>query len=387
MKKVTSLALATAMMLTAAQALACEVKVGVVGPFSGGAAQWGLAMKAGAELAAAEFNAKGGIKTSEGNCDLILVEIDTQYAAQRAAAAADALANQGIKVVLGPIGSPEVSGIKPMAARHNMLLMLNSYAKDAIGPQWPLAFHVSPGPSGWALPIVRKAKERFDMRSVVIVAPNDQGGTDIAPVVAKAYRAESIEATEEYFQRGTTDFAAIVTRVLALKPDAVDLVSSPTVESGTFAKQLRLAGFTGPIGKTGGPGTEEISRIVGGYEALGDYYYFEPIVVDEAAKRMATVYKDLTGKDAPEHTFFYLWGAASRIVFNAIEAAGSGTDAAAIAEALRKTEVNDPDLGEGQWIGQSFFGINQELSLPFGMGFVANGKVEPLLKLPAAVNQ
>jgi len=367
--------------------MACEVKVGVVGPFSGGAAQWGLAMKAGAELASAEVKAKGGLKTSEGNCDLTLIEIDTQYAAQGAATAANALANQGVKVVLGPIGSPEVSGIKPMAARHNMLLMLNSYAKNAIGPQWPLAFHVSPGASGWALPIVQKAKERYGMKSVVIVAPNDQGGTDIAPVVAEAYRAENIEASEEYFQRGTADFAAIVARVLALKPDAVDLVSSPTVESGTFAKQLRLAGFTGPIGKIGGPGTEEIARIVGGYKELGDYYYFEPIVIDEAASRMATAYRELTGKEAPAHSFFYLWGAASRIVFDAIARAGSGTDTEAIAAELRKADVKDPDLGEGQWIGQSFFGINQELSLPFGMGFVANGEVEPLIKLPAAVNQ
>ena len=368
-------------------ASACEIKVGVVGPFSGGAAQWGLAMKSGADLAAAEVNAAGGINTGKGQCRVRLVEIDTQYSAQGAASAANSLANEGVRVVLGPVGSPEVSGIKPVAARHNMLLMLNSYARDAIGPKWPLAFHVSPGPSGWALPIVQKAKERFGMKNVVIIAPNDQGGTDIAPVVAEAYRAESIDAKEEYFQRGTADFAALVTRVLASQPDAIDLVSSPTVESGTLAKQLRVAGFKGPIGKLGGPGTEEIARIVGGYDILGDYYYFEPIVIDDKALEMRDAYKALTGKTAPDHTFFYLWGAASRIVFNAMSAAGTGEDTAAIAEALRKVEVNDPNLGEGLWIGQSFFGINQELSLPFGMGIIQNGKVEPLVKMPAAIDQ
>lgn len=366
---------------------ACEVKVGVVGPFSGGAAQWGVAMKSGAELAAAEFNAAGGIPTDKGDCKIRLVEIDTQYSAQGAAAAANSLANEGVKVVLGPVGSPEVSGIKPVAARHRMLLMVNSYAKDAIGPKWPLAFHVSPGASGWALPIVRKAKERYGMKNVTIIAPNDQGGTDIAPVVAEAYTAEGIKTKEEYFQRGTADFTALVTRVLASKPDAIDLVSSPTVESGTLAKQLRVAGFRGPIGKLGGPGTEEIARIVGGYEALGDYYYFEPIVVDEEALKMRDAYKELTGKDSPEHTFFYLWGAASRLVFQAMKEAQSAQDSEAIAEKLRALDVKDPNIGEGLWIGQSFFGINQELSLPFGMGFVHNGQVEPLIKMPAAVDK
>lgn len=387
MKKLRMLAGIAALSLYSTASMACEVKVGVVGPFSGGAAQWGLAMKAGVELATAETNAAGGVRTADGQCQVRMVEIDTQYSAQGAASAANSLANEGVKIVFGPVGSPEVSGIKPVAARHNMLLMLNSYAKDAIGPRWPLAFHVSPGPSGWALPIVKIAKERFGMKNVVIIAPNDQGGTDIAPVVAEAYRAEDIDAKEEYFHRGESDFAALVARVLATKPDAIDLVSSPTVESGTIAKQLRIAGFTGPIGKLGGPGTEEIARIVGGYETLGDFYYFEPVVVDDNALKMQGTYKELTGKTAPDHTFFYLWAAASRIVLNAISTAGTATDTAAVAEALRKSEVNDPNLGEGQWIGESFFGINQELSLPFGMGIIEKGKVEPLIKMPAALNQ
>jgi len=368
-------------------AFACEVKVGVVGPFSGGAAQWGLAMKSGAEFTAAEVNTAGGVTVGDEQCEIKLVEVDTQYSAQGAATAANSLANEGIKIILGPIGSPEVSGIKPVGARHNMLIMLNSYAQDAIGPQWPLVFHVAPGPSGWAKPIVEKAKERFGMQNVVIIAPNDQGGTDIAPVVADAYKAEGIEVKEEYFQRGTADFAALVARVLATKPDAIDLVSSPTVEAGTLAKQLRLAGFKGPIGKLGGPGTEEIARIVGGYDELGDYYYFEPIVVDDNAKKMSEKYQELTGKEAPEHTFFYLWGAASRLVFEAINKAQSSSDTEQIAEALRSLEINDPDLGEGLWIGESFFGINQELSLPFGMGIIEDGNVEPLIKMPAATNQ
>ncbi|HEY2133809.1 MAG TPA: hypothetical protein VGH36_12680, partial [Acetobacteraceae bacterium] len=40
----------------------CEMKLGAMGPMSGGAAQWGLAMYGAAELAAAEVNQEGGVK-------------------------------------------------------------------------------------------------------------------------------------------------------------------------------------------------------------------------------------------------------------------------------------------------------------------------------------
>ena len=80
------------------------------------------------------------------------------------------------------IGSPEITGLKPVANRNNLLIFGNGYAKNAIGPQWPLVFHESPGPSGWADAIVKVAKTKFKMKSVVLIAPNDQGGTDIASV-------------------------------------------------------------------------------------------------------------------------------------------------------------------------------------------------------------
>ncbi len=47
---------------TASFAQTCEMKLGAMGPMSGGAAQWGLAMNSAAELAAAEVNAEGGVK-------------------------------------------------------------------------------------------------------------------------------------------------------------------------------------------------------------------------------------------------------------------------------------------------------------------------------------
>src|SRR5919198_2388806 len=215
------------------------------------------------------------VKLGKDPCRVSVLSFDTRYTAEGAAAGANQLISQGVKFILGPVGSPEVTGVKPVAARNRVLVLANSYAKNAIGPQWPLVFHIGPGPSEWADPIIKAAKSKFGIKSVVVVAPNDQGGTDIASVDAGVYRANGIQATEEYYQRGTTNFAPIVTRILAANPDAVDTASSPPGDSGIMVKQLRQAGFKGPIGRLGGPGTDEIARVAGGLDVLRDFYWYE----------------------------------------------------------------------------------------------------------------
>src|SRR6202012_872708 len=175
-------------------------------------------------------------------------------------------------------------------------------------------------------------------------------------------------------QRGTTNFAPIVTRILNSKPEAVDVASSPPGDAGIIVKQLRQAGFEGAIGRRGGPGYSEISRVAGGDAVLKDFYWYEPVLIDEKAQGMAEEYKKLLGAERPENNLFFQWVSAARMVVKAIAKAGTITDTEKVAEALRSLPVDDPNIGPGHWIGQDFFGINQELSFPFGVGLVVNGQ-------------
>jgi branched-chain amino acid transport system substrate-binding protein len=370
-----------------AAAADCELKLGVIGVQSGPAAQWGIALKGATEFVAAEANATGGLPVGPDKCRVTVVAYDSKYTAEGAAAGANAMVSQGVKFIIGPVGSPEMTGLKPIANRNGLLVMGNGYAKDAIGPQWPLVFHQGPGPSGWADPIVKLAKEKFGIKTVIVVAPNDQGGTDIASVDAAAYKKNGIEATEEYYQRGTTNFAPLITRILNAKPDAVDTASSPPGDAGTMAKQLRQAGFEGPIGRLGGPGTDEIARVAGGIETLKKFYWYEPVVVDERVKSLDEQYKKLLNAERPENNLFYQWIGAARMVTKAVSKAGTVSDTKKVAEALRALPVEDPNLGKGLWIGQDFFGINQELSFPFGIGLIIDGKMQPITKAEAATGK
>ena len=366
--------LATGFGITAAQAQSCEFMIGAMGPMSGGAAQWGLAMYSATELAAAEVNAQGGLKMGAKTCKVVVVPYDSKYTADAAAAGSNALAAQDIKLIIGPVGSPEATGIKPVAARNEQLAWNASYAKNALETKYPLMFHIAPGPSAWADAVIKKAKTVFPMKSVVLIAPNDQGGTDIASVDAEAYKANGVTTTEEYYQRGTTNFAPIVTRVLALKPDVVDTASSPPGDAGVIVKQLRLAGFTGAIGRLGGPGTDEIVRVSGGLDVLQNFYWFETVATaDPKVQEIDALYKKLLGKDPVGGTAMWADLPAARMTLKAVSMAGTD-DAKAVAVALRSMPVEDPNMGKGYWTGKKAFGIAQELHFPFGIGIIKDGK-------------
>jgi len=368
-------ALAVAMSAGGAYAQNCEIKIGGMGPMSGGAAQWGLAMAGAAELAAAEANAAGGLEVGGKKCKVTVVSYDSKYTADGAAAGSNALASQGIKIIVGPVGSPETTGIKPVAARNEQLAWNAAYAKNALEPKFPLMFHVAPGPAVWSDIMIKHVIKTFPMKSVALIAPNDQAGTDIVSVDAESYRANGITTTEEYYQRGTTNFAPIVTRILAAKPDVVDTASSPPGDAGVIIKQLRLAGFNGAIGRLGGPGTEEILRVVGGIDVLKDFYWFETVATgDPKVQEIDTLYRKYLGKDPVGGTA--LWGnlPAARMTLKAIAAAGAADDAQKVAEALRKLPVDDQNMGKGYWTGKKQYGIAQELFFPFGVGIIKDGK-------------
>ena len=169
-----------------ASAQECEVKIGVAGPMSGGAAAFGLNEKLGADFQAALANEQGGLQVGERKCRITVVGFDSLYNSAGGAAAGNYFASEDIHVILGPVGSPEVTGFKPIGKRNNLVSLNMTYAKDAIGPDYPLTFHQLQAPPTWGPILIRRAMERFKFKSIVLLGPNDQGGTDGTKALAGA---------------------------------------------------------------------------------------------------------------------------------------------------------------------------------------------------------
>ncbi len=77
-------------------------------------------------------------------CKVVVVPYDSKYTADGAAAGSNALAAQDIHLIIGPVGSPEATGIKPVAARNQQVAWNAAYAKNSLEPKYPLMFHIAP---------------------------------------------------------------------------------------------------------------------------------------------------------------------------------------------------------------------------------------------------
>jgi len=162
--------------------------------------------------------------------------------------------------VNGPVGSPELTGFKAVAKRFGQVNFSTSYAKDAIGPDFPLAFHALQAPATCGPILIGMAKERFGFDSAMLIGPNDQGGTDATRALAQMYSDAGVEATEEYYQRGTTNFAAIAARIMNNNPDVIELSTVPPGDQTILIKQLLEAGYEGTVGSLGGGASGRSSK-------------------------------------------------------------------------------------------------------------------------------
>lgn len=369
--------LAIAMTLAAAPALAqdCQITIGATGPYSGGASAWGLAMKGGVEFQAALANEAGGLPVGDRKCTVNVVAIDAQCSTAGGAAAANNFAGQGIRAIVGPVCSPETTGFKPVAQRNGQVVFSSSYVSDVIGPDFPLTFHLLQGPRAWGPIVIDTARKNFDFDNVVVLGPNDQGGTDAGHKIAQMYADQGVTATEEYYQRGTTNFAPLATRIMNMNPDSVEFGGTPTADISQIVRQLTEAGYEGIYGGMGGIGIGPVADGAGGVENIKGYYWLELVPVeDPGAVKMREDFERVMKTAAPENALFYPSAIAAEQVLKAISAAGTDQDGEKIAEALRAMTPESAYFGKGGWRGRAEYGINQELAFPIGVGIIKDGQ-------------
>ena len=205
----------------------CEVKIGAVGPLSGGASAFGLSVVEGTKFAAAVVNADGGLPIGGKKCQVKVVEYDAKYTAAGGAAAANYLESEKIRITMGPVGSPETTGFRPVATRAGIVYFSSSYMRDVMTPEFPLGFHALQAPVTWGPILTKAAKDQFKFDTVLLTAPNDQGGTDGAKQLATLYAAAGVKTVEEYYQRGTANFAPLATRIMNINPQAIEISTVP----------------------------------------------------------------------------------------------------------------------------------------------------------------
>jgi branched-chain amino acid transport system substrate-binding protein len=172
---------------THAAAQGCGVKLSVADPMTGGGASRGRTQAAVTEFGAAWINANGGLYGGDRNCKVVMVSYDSSGIASGGTAASNYYASQRVHAVAGPVFAPETTGFQAGDKLDDQVDFSPVFAVDVISPDFMLAFHQIPAPLVWEPMTIKAVRERFNLKSTVIVRANDRGGTNPSKAPAKLY--------------------------------------------------------------------------------------------------------------------------------------------------------------------------------------------------------
>jgi len=257
--------------LTLVSALACagivqatDIKFGVAEALSGGAAQYGVAIRNGFQVALDEINAKGGIN---GNKVQLVIE-DEQGKKEEAINVVKKLIFQDkVLMIFGPTLSNSMFAGGPVANGAKTVIFGTSNTANGITDIGPYVFRNSVMESD-VLPVtVATAAKHYSIKKVAVIYGNDDAFTKSGYDVFKAVLEERklpVTTTETYV-KGDVDFKAQLTKIKASAPDAI-VCSCLAEEAANIMTQARGLGIKAPfIGGNGfnSPKLFEISKLAG----------------------------------------------------------------------------------------------------------------------------
>jgi branched-chain amino acid transport system substrate-binding protein len=357
-----------------------ELKIGFISALSGPGVAWGMAMLGGLEMAAEDVNKAGGIQIGDTAYTIKVIAYDDKYTGPGAVQAAQRLITQdGVNIIVGPIGSVPMLAMADVTESNKVLVFSNSYTSKALSAKKPHTFRLTPTSQEFSLPFLQwLAKNRPQLKTVVTFGPNDESGKEVSSHNEKAYQKVGIKVLgKEFYERGTQDFVPILTKVIAIKPDIIDLDGSTPADSGLILKQARQVGFQGQIVKTGGPGTQEIIRVAG--DAADGFLYVSPWdpndpKVKALMERFEAKYKMPYN---PLGIYFY---EGSHMLFTAIKDAQTFSSEGLRQHLDRQKEYKGV-LGRYLWGGVADYGIRHQWIAPFYVGQVQKGHEVMLAKI------
>ncbi|MFZ3221175.1 MAG: ABC transporter substrate-binding protein [Rhodoferax sp.] len=246
-----SLALAATFSTSAS---AADIRIGVAEALSGGAAQYGVAIRNGFQLATDEINAAGGIN---GNKLQLIIE-DEQGKKEEAINVFKKLIFQDkVLMVFGPTLSNSAQAADPIAQAAKTVAFGTSNTADGITSIGDYVFRNSVTEADVLPETIKMAVKKSGIKKVAVLYGNDDVFTKSGyDNFKKALEDLKIPVTTtETFAKGDVDFKAQLTKIKATNPDAI-VLSALLAEGAPIMVQARQVGLNVPI--IGGNGMNSV---------------------------------------------------------------------------------------------------------------------------------
>lgn len=309
------------------------VKIGFIGPLSGGNAQQGIAARNGFQLAIDRANAAGGLPFK-----IEPVILDDAANPQTGVAAALKLTN-GPKVVAatGHWNSGVALATIPVFSRANVpFVVWGAISPKITEKNNPMVSRVVTTLVNTNAPLAKWAVGNIGKRIAIVSDTSDYGAANLANF-QKFFEADggTIVAAESA-PVGTTDFRALLTKIKGANPDAI-YFGGVVAEAGLVRQQMVQLGMNQPMIGVDGFYDPEFLKIAGS-AANGTISGIAKEVGNAKLDEMTAAYQ---AANFAEPVGSYTKNAydAANIIIEALKTAGT-KDKAAIAKTIRGIEFD-----------------------------------------------
>lgn len=329
--KVAAAAFAASLVLAGCNEKSNTIKIGSIGPLSGGVAVYGTEARNAIELAVEEINADGGVNGQ--NFELIS-EDDEGNPEKSVSAYKKLVTKDGVKLIVGSLTSGCTLAITPLSQAQKVVLVAPAATNPAITDAGDYIFRACyTDPFQGTVGAKFAAENLGTKRAAVLYDVGNDYSVGLTDNFVKKFTEEGGEiVAKESYTTGDKDFNAQLTKIKNANPDVVYLPDY----YGTVAlisKQLRAQGITTPtIGPDGWDGLAEGA----GDELLNGFYsnHYASDSSDEKVQKFAAAYKAKFGT-APT-SFAALAYDSVYMIKDAVAVAGSA-DPEKVRDALEKT--------------------------------------------------
>lgn len=305
-----------------------EVRVGVATPLTGPAAAFGEQVKNGAEQAAKDINAAGGILGSP----LTLKMGDDANDPKQGVSVANYFVSDQVVAVIGHLSSGVSIPASDIYAEAGMIQITPSATNPMLTDRGLKNVFRTTGTDNQMATFGGSwlSQHRKD-KKIAVLHDKTAGGNGVAEKVVGALKAGGVaDPVLEGINPGEKDYAAVISKLKAAGVEVVYLSLFPA-EAGLIIRQARDAGFRAEYFGSDSLATNEIWQIAGGAaEGLRFTFAPDPVTSDRAKKAVEAM--KATGIE-PEGFTLYSY-AAVQIYAAAANGAGS-TDVTKVSDYMR----------------------------------------------------
>jgi branched-chain amino acid transport system substrate-binding protein len=325
-------------------------------------------------------NRRGGLTVGGRRYDVRIIAADDQSSGAGAVAAISKLSQRKIKFIVAPLFMPPGMAIIPTGEESKILRMKPiGMGPEEVNPKIKYGFLCNS--TLYAIgPCFDYLEKRYPhAKRVAVIMPDDPGAVIALQMNENEVKKRGLQLVySEKFRVGIEDFYPMLTKLLAQKPDVIDLPISIVPWSVGIITQARELGFKGPIFSPGYFGDINIVNNMLPKQFAYDLFHGGPDVLSD---KMSPIVKDLRklveqGKSPfMMESVYALEGV--NVLVQCIEKAQS-FDVEKVVAAIDQMRSVDSLWGKARWGGKEIYGVDHVLMVPITLSRIENGKVEQL---------